>query len=147
LDPAARFGCLSSRAAHFGKTNHPIGVIARFQKEGKTMGPDGGQVTLVGGVLASALAIGGCNVNAVKTIEPEASTMASAVSYPSVDAELGEHLYPEEKRIADELSVMIEDSVRKQYSAGSAPNRSWGMYREGRRKGSVSNGASSRQLS
>jgi hypothetical protein len=46
--------------------------------------------------------------------------MASTVSYASVDAELGEHLYPEEKRIADELSVMIEASVRKQYSAGSA---------------------------
>jgi hypothetical protein len=72
------------------------------------MGRDGGQVTLVGGVLALALATGGCGVNAVKATEPEGSTTASTVSYPSVDAELGEHLYPDEKPIADELGEQGE---------------------------------------
>src|ERR1700688_1070845 len=86
----------------------------------KTVDPDGGQVTLLGGALALALTLGGCSVDRAKKIEPVTPTMASTVSYASVDAELGEHLYPEEKRIADELSVMIEDSIRKQYSAGSA---------------------------
>jgi hypothetical protein len=84
------------------------------------MGPDGGHVTLVGAVLALALTMGGCNVNAVKTTVREASPMASTVSYPSIDADLGEHLYPDEKLIADELSVVIEESIRKQYSAGRA---------------------------
>ena len=40
--------------------------------------------------------------------------------YPSIDAQLGEHLYPDEKPIAEKLSVVIEESIRKQYSAGSA---------------------------
>jgi hypothetical protein len=93
---------------------------SRGLKKEKKMGRDGGQVTLVGGVLALALATGGCSVNAVKTTEPEGSPTAGTVSYPSVDAELGEHLYPDEKPIADELSVVIEESIRKQYSAGSA---------------------------
>ena len=64
--------------------------------------------------------MGGCHANAVKTTEPDASTRASTVSYPSIDAELGEHLYLDEKPIADELSVVIEESIRKQYSTGSA---------------------------
>src|ERR1700693_5998784 len=86
----------------------------------KTGGPGGGQVTLLGGALALALALGGCSVDRVKKKEPVAPTMASAVSYAGIDAELGEHLYPEEKPIADELSVRIEDSIRKQYSVDSA---------------------------
>jgi Catalase len=86
----------------------------------KTVDPDGGQVVLLGSALALALALGGCSVDRVQKREPIALTLTSPVSYASADAELGEHLYPEEKPIADELSVMIEDSIRKQYSAGSA---------------------------
>jgi hypothetical protein len=56
----------------------------------------------------------------VATTASTASNSANPLSYPSVDAGLGEHLYPEEKPIADELSVMIEESIRRQYSAGSA---------------------------
>jgi catalase len=42
------------------------------------------------------------------------------VLYPGVDPELGEHLYLNEKAIAEELSVVIEASIRKQYSSGNA---------------------------
>ena len=70
--------------------------------------------------LTLTLAMGGCHVNAVKTTASSASNAASSVSYPSVDAGLGEHLYPDEKPIAEELSVVIEESIRKQFSPGSA---------------------------
>ena len=56
----------------------------------------------------------------VATTASTASNAADPFSYPSADAGLGEHLYPEEKPIADELSVMIEASIRRQYSVGSA---------------------------
>ena len=82
--------------------------------------PCGRHLHYFASVLALALAMGGCHANAVKTTEPDASTRASTVSYPSIDAELGEHLYLDEKPIADELSVVIEESIRKQYSTGSA---------------------------
>ncbi|MDP8985551.1 MAG: catalase family protein [Pseudomonadota bacterium] len=64
--------------------------------------------------------MGGCHVNAVRNTGPSASSAASTASYPSGDAGLGEHLYPDEKPIADELSFIIEESIRKQYSAGGA---------------------------
>lgn len=51
---------------------------------------------------------------------PEAHSNAEAPLYPSIDSELGESLYPDEKMIAQELSLVIESSIRKQYSAGSA---------------------------
>ena len=44
----------------------------------------------------------------------------SALEYPSVNAQLGEHLYPDEKPIAEHLSAVIEDSIRRQYTAGYA---------------------------
>jgi hypothetical protein len=71
------------------------------------------------GALALTLELASCHVNAVNTA-PIASGAAVAVSYPSVDAELGEHPYPNEKPIAEELSMLVEESIRKQYSAGSA---------------------------
>ncbi len=70
-------------------------------------------------LLALAVGMGGCHANAVKTKEP-ASTIASTISYPSIDAGLGEHLYPDENAIAEQLSGVIEESIRKQYSAGNA---------------------------
>lgn len=42
------------------------------------------------------------------------------ISYPSVDAQLGEHLYPDEPRTAEALSIAIEAAIRKQYGAGRA---------------------------
>ncbi len=45
---------------------------------------------------------------------------APSLPYPNIDAELGEHLYPNEETIAGKLSAAIEQSVRKQYTAGNA---------------------------
>jgi len=71
-------------------------------------------------ILGLALAIAGCSVSQVKEPNPEASATINVLRYPSIDAQLGEHLYPDEKPIAEKLSVVIEESIRKQYSAGSA---------------------------
>jgi Catalase len=76
--------------------------------------------TLVGLSLALAPIIGGCSADKIKKVDPELSVATDAVGYSSIDPQLGEHLYPNEMRIADELSAVIEDSVRKQYSPGSA---------------------------
>jgi hypothetical protein len=62
----------------------------------------------------------GCGASPIKEPSPEEVATLNAPSHPSVDAQLGEHLYPEEMPIADQLSVVIEESIRKQYSAGSA---------------------------
>jgi hypothetical protein len=62
----------------------------------------------------------GCGASPIKEPIPEEVATLSVLSHPSVDAQLGERLYPEEMPIADKLSVVIEESVRKQYSAGSA---------------------------
>jgi hypothetical protein len=67
-----------------------------------------------------ALIIVGCSANQVKKPSHDALTAPDVVSYPSVDAGLGEHLYPEEMSIADDLSVIIEETIRKQYATGSA---------------------------
>lgn len=40
-------------------------------------------------------------------------------SYPSIDPELGEHLYPEEQALAEEIGKVIEQSLRGQYSTGA----------------------------
>lgn len=67
-----------------------------------------------------ALVIASCGVTQVKDADPEAVAALNGLRYPSPDAQLGEHLYPDEKTIADKLSVVIEESIRKQYSAGTA---------------------------
>jgi hypothetical protein len=63
--------------------------------------------------------VGACTVAQVKEVQ-EVSPRAPSLPYPDIDAELGEHLYPNEKTIAGELSTVIEQSVRKQYTAGNA---------------------------
>jgi hypothetical protein len=70
--------------------------------------------------LGLALAIGGCSVDQVKTASPEVSATSRVISYPEIDSELGEHPYLNEKPIAEQLSVVIEESIRRQYIAGSA---------------------------
>jgi hypothetical protein len=67
-----------------------------------------------------ALVIAGCGVSQVKDADPEAIAALNGLRYPNPDAQLGEHLYPDEKTIADKLSIVIEESIRKQYSAGTA---------------------------
>src|ERR1700691_3665439 len=70
-------------------------------------------------VLSLALSIGGCSVEGVKKAGPEASTASNVITYPGIDPDLGEHLYLNEKPIAEELSVVIEEAIRKQYNPGS----------------------------
>jgi hypothetical protein len=67
-----------------------------------------------------ALVIAGCGVTPVKDTDPEAVSAFNGLRYPSPDAQLGEHLYPDERAIANKLSIVIEESVRKRYSAGTA---------------------------
>lgn len=64
--------------------------------------------------------VGGCSVQKVRKTDLEATVASNVVLYPGIDPELGEHLYLNEKMIAEELSVVIENSIRKQYSPGSA---------------------------
>jgi len=45
---------------------------------------------------------------------------ASAMTYPTADAGLGEKLYPDEAIYADKIAAGIEKSIRKQYAAGNA---------------------------
>jgi hypothetical protein len=71
-------------------------------------------------LLGLALVIAGCAASQVKEPNPEAITTINVLRYPSIDAQLGEHLYSDEKPIAEKLSVVIEESIRKQYSARSA---------------------------
>jgi Catalase len=66
------------------------------------------------------LILAGCGVSPIKDSNPEVVAPLNVLSYSSVDPQLGEHLYPDENRIAEKLSVVIEESVRRQYSAGSA---------------------------
>ena len=58
--------------------------------------------------------------NPSKRCRSQSSRRLNGLRYPSPDAQLGEHLYPDEKTIGDKLSVVIEESIRKQYSAGTA---------------------------
>jgi Catalase len=67
-----------------------------------------------------SVVIGGCGVEQVRKTQLEAIAASDVVPYPGVDPELGEHMYLNEKAIAEELSFVIEDSIRKQYSPGSA---------------------------
>jgi hypothetical protein len=65
------------------------------------------------------LAVGACTVARVGGVAAP-NLARPSISYPSIDAELGEHLYPNETTIAGELSSVIEQSVRKQYTEENA---------------------------
>lgn len=79
-------------------------------------GPTGLVVTL-----ALLAAISGCSNADLPGAAPPA-TLASpgSVAHPVIDPYLGESLYPDEKAIALQTSVLIEQSLRKQYRPGSA---------------------------
>lgn len=76
--------------------------------------------TLLRLTLGLALAIGGCSVEQVKNAGAEVSATSHVILYPAIDSELGEHPYLNERQIAEQLSVVIEESIRKQYNPGSA---------------------------
>lgn len=44
----------------------------------------------------------------------------NTIKYPNIDQQLGEKLYPNEQMIAKEISDIIENSIRKQYSSTTA---------------------------
>ena len=71
-------------------------------------------------LLGVAIVIAGCHVAPVKNADPQQVADLGGLRYPSPDAQLGEHLYPDESAIANQLSVVIEESLRKKYSAGTA---------------------------
>jgi hypothetical protein len=81
--------------------------------------PDDLRRRLFGFYFNVLIALSGCSVAQVKVADPEADT-TPAIAYPSIDAELGEHLYPREDLVAAKLSAVIEQSIRQQYSPGSA---------------------------
>ncbi len=67
--------------------------------------------------LAGMMAIGHCA--AVAIAETSAQT-PNASGYPTVDAQLGEVLFPDESRVAEQISLAIEDLLRRDYAPGSA---------------------------
>jgi Catalase len=71
-------------------------------------------------LLGLALVIAGCGVTQVKNADPQEVAALNGLRYPSPDAQVGEHLYPDEKAIANQISVVIEETIRKKYSAGTA---------------------------
>jgi hypothetical protein len=64
--------------------------------------------------------VAGCSVGNVAGAPAETLPATESVRYGEVNAQLGEHPYPNEMRIADELSTAIEESIRKQYGVGTA---------------------------
>ncbi len=64
--------------------------------------------------------IAACSAGQIKKAHPEAATASNAAANAVVDAELGERLYPGEESVAKELSVIIEQSIHRQYGVGTA---------------------------
>ncbi len=74
---------------------------------------------LKAGVLFLA-ALNGCAVEKITEAVNAGSINSVVLSYPSIDSELGEKLYPGEQALAQELAVAIEKSIRTEYRPGSA---------------------------
>ena len=62
----------------------------------------------------------GCSAKQPKNTTVTPLSNLHGIAYPSIDSGLGEHLYPNEKGIAEEIAGVIEKSIRKQYALGSA---------------------------
>lgn len=71
--------------------------------------------------LALLMAISSCS-SADQSSSTAPATLAGhgAITHPVIDPYLGEHLFPDEKAIALQTSLLIEQSIRKQYRPGSA---------------------------
>jgi hypothetical protein len=61
-----------------------------------------------------------CVLLASPSLAEDGPVSARTFVVPVIDPELGERLYPNETSIAESLSVVIEESIRKQYAAGNA---------------------------
>lgn len=68
------------------------------------------------------LMMGGCSTTTQPLESSRATTLGHAhpVVYPSIDAALGEKLYPHEQQQAEQIAAVIEQSIRDQYILGSA---------------------------
>jgi Catalase len=75
---------------------------------------------IIGFEISLALVIVSCSSENVKNEHSQAAVEAKALGYPGVDTELGEHLYKNEERSAEQLSMIIEQSIRRQYTEGNA---------------------------
>ncbi|MCE7530895.1 catalase family protein [Acinetobacter nosocomialis] len=65
--------------------------------------------------------LSGCSDNAFyKNTKPTVISSSIAKSYPEPDTYLGEKLQPNEKLKAQQISTVIEESIRKEYSPGKA---------------------------
>ncbi len=76
--------------------------------------------TLALAAVISLATLGGCAAQPGKDSNSAVFDSASALSYPSVDAELGEQLYRDEQALAHEIAAMIEQSIRDEYLPGHA---------------------------
>ncbi|TDR38349.1 catalase [Tahibacter aquaticus] len=69
------------------------------------------------GGIAGIMTIGHCAAVAI----PETSAQTpDASAYPTADATLGEVLFPNESSMAEQISLAIEDTIRRDYAPGSA---------------------------
>lgn len=64
--------------------------------------------------------LNGCAIEKTTEAVNAVSINSVVLSYPSIDSELGETLYPNEQALAQALAVAIEKSIRKEYRSGSA---------------------------
>ena len=53
-------------------------------------------------------------------VTPTTTHLTKKIAYPSIDANLGEKLYPNEANLAENISDEIEQSIRKKYAEGTA---------------------------
>ncbi len=70
--------------------------------------------------LSLLMAIGGCTSGQEKNTAPDVSASSGVLLYQDIDPELGERWNPDEKAVAREISLLIEQSLRKQYTPGNA---------------------------
>jgi Catalase len=75
---------------------------------------------IVGLEISLLLTCVSCSTQDAEQTNRRTAPGTGATAYPRVEAGLGEHLYPGEQRSADALSMVIEQSIRRQYSEGNA---------------------------
>ena len=71
-------------------------------------------------VIALLVATTGCAAAQTKDVIQATSAKPIVLSYPSVDADLGEQLSPDEPALAQEIGAAIEKAIRKEYRPGNA---------------------------